>query len=219
MENQEMKDILGDLEKNYLNSEYDTSLKNILANKDKFDPGVFYYNSGTLYIKKGNYPVARYHLEKAIKKGYINSKVYNNLNTVKNYLGVESSSQSKVDVLTNFAMELPGQVYLSLTLLMLIFVITLFRFKYIKLKKTFVTLIVISLIPFLFSSFYLRNLRFAISFEEIEVREGPSGIYPKSNLVKAGTKLIVGSHSNGWVYIKSPVHLTGWTKKEALGLY
>ena len=55
----------------------------MLENRAAYSEGVFYYNLGTLQIKKGEVGVARYNLEKALVHGFQSSQVTHNLDLVK----------------------------------------------------------------------------------------------------------------------------------------
>ena len=94
----------------YLKKDYKGAANYLLQNKQQLNSGIFHYNLGTVYSKMGDYPAARFHLEKAIKEGYINSSSLNNLTYIKTQLQVDdlSTSSNLPDQLMNSALAIPS---------------------------------------------------------------------------------------------------------------
>lgn len=205
----------------YLKKDYKGAASYLLANKQQFNSGIFHYNLGTVYSKLGDFPAARFHLEKAIKEGYINSASLNNLNFIKSQLQVDdlSSSSSLPDQIMNSLLTVPSAAYLSFTLIFLLIGISLIKSKKIVRKFSMAIMFLIVLAPFLFSQIYVDKINYAVAFKDVPLYEGPSKIFAEKGRVKAGSKIILGEYKEGWFYIKFPISLTGWINKDQLGIY
>lgn len=205
----------------YVKKDYKGAASYLLANKKLFDSGIFHYNLGTVYSKMGDYPAARFHFEKAIKEGYINSSSLNNLTFVKTQLQVDdiSTSTSFPDQVMNAALAIPPAAYFSLTLLFLLLGVVLLKSRKLVRKTSIFFLIVLIVAPTAFSKFYLEQVNYAVSFKDVPVYEGPSKIFTEKGKVKAGSKIILGEYKEGWFYVKFPISLAGWINKDQLGLY
>ena len=192
-----------------------------MQNKQQLSSGIFHYNLGTVYSKLGDFPAARFHLEKAIKDGYINSASLNNLTFVKAQLQVDdiSTSVALPDQMMNVALTIPPAAYLSLTLLLVLLGLVLLKSKRLFKKISIGIFILIALTPMLFSEFYISKINYAIAFKDISLYEGPSKIFSEKGKVRAGSKVILGEYKEGWFYVKFPLSLTGWINKDQLGLY
>ncbi len=211
-----MDDLGKSLEALYLKGDYQEAQKVLLANKDQFEPGVFHYNLGTTLMKMGNFAAGRYHLEKALKNGYVDTKVLHNLSVAKGHLGVSDieSSKKPLDMLLSISLDIPFSLYLSLTLFFALFVILLYKLKKIVKSYVLVGALILSLLPVLYSLFFIGQYNYAVALSDTPLREGPSQIYGEISKVKAGSKFIVGEMQDGWYYIQSPNFLAGWVKKD-----
>ena len=205
----------------YLKKDYKGASNYLLQNKQQLSSGIFHYNLGTVYSKLGDFPAARFHLEKAIKEGYINSASLNNLTFVKAQLQVDdiSTSVALPDQMMNVALTIPPAAYLSLTLLLVLLGLVLLKSKRLFKKISIGIFILIALTPMLFSEFYISKINYAIAFKDISLYEGPSKIFSEKGKVHAGSKVILGEYKEGWFYVKFPLSLTGWINKDQLGLY
>jgi hypothetical protein len=208
-------------EAQYLKKDYKGAVSYLLQNKQLFDSGIFHYNLGTVYSKMGDYPAARFHLEKAIKEGYINSSSLNNQNFVRNQLDVDdlSTSSNLPDQMINIALSVPSEAYLSLTLLFLLGGVLLLKAKKLVKKTSIFFALILTLAPVAFSNLYLDKINSAIAFKDLPLYEGPSKIFAEKGKIKAGSKIILGEFKDGWFYVKFPISLTGWISKDQLGLY
>lgn len=205
----------------YLKKDYKGAVDYLLKNKQQLSSGIFHYNLGTVYSKLGDFPAARFHLEKAVKEGYINSSSLNNLAYVKTQLQVDDLSTSTLlpDELMNTALAIPNAAYLSFSLILLLGGLFLIKAK--KIKRTFTIVLAVFLIaaPLLFSKFYLENVNYAVAFKDIPLYEGPSKIFSEKGKVRAGSKIILGEFKEGWFYVEFPISLAGWINKDQIGLY
>lgn len=221
MKNNSINELLKSLEAPYLKGEYDKVIGALLENKSRINKGLFYYNLGTLHIKKNDYAIARYHLEKALKHGMVNSKLLHNIDFVKKQLNVRELGNSPVflDRAMGNALDLPSSLYVTASLLLGILTLILIKTGIFKKTKVMVISFLIALAPFLLSRYYLEKVDFAITLKEAVLREGPSDIYPELAKISAGTKFIVGEFTNGRFYIKYPDFLAGWIDKNDLAIY
>ncbi len=205
----------------YLKKDYKGAAQYLLDNKQHIDSGIFHYNLGTVYSKMGDQATARFHLEKAIQEGYINSSSLNNLTFVKSKLQVDdlTTSTSLPDELMSTATAIPNAGYFSMTLALVLLFTLLIRFKKIQKKWVMAVVFLIALTPVLFSNFYVKNVNFAVALKDVPLYEGPSKIFNEKGQIRAGSKIILGEFKEGWFFVKFPVSLSGWINKDQLGLY
>jgi tetratricopeptide (TPR) repeat protein len=205
----------------YLKKDYKGAVNYLLSHKQQLNSGIFHYNLGTVYSKIGDFPAARYHLEKALKEGYINSSSLNNLTYVKTQLQVDdlSTSANLPDEVMNSVLSVPAQAYLSLTLVFFLAGMLLIKSKKVTRKMTMVLLLLMALTPVLFSQLYLEKVNYAVAFKDVPLYEGPSKIFSEKGKVRAGSKIVLGEFKEGWFYVKFPISLAGWISKDQIGLY
>ena len=208
-------------EKLYQEKDYKEAASYLLQNKQQIDSGIFHYNLGTVYLKMGDFPAARFHLEKTIKEGYINSSSLNNLAYVKSQLQVDdiSTSTELPDQLMNTALSVPPAAYFSITLLFILLGIALIKSKKLVRMTSIILFVILIATPAFLSQFYLDKINYAVAFKDIPIYEGPSKIFTEKGKVKAGSKIILGEYKEGWFYVKFPISLTGWISNDKLGIY
>jgi tetratricopeptide (TPR) repeat protein len=208
-------------EKLYLEKDYKGAVDYLLKNKQLFNSGIFHYNLGTSYAKLGELSTARYHFEKSIQEGYVNSSSLNNLNYIKIKLGVDdiSSSTALPDQAINIATSLPVSAYSLMTLCLLLFAVVMLKFNKLQNKFKMICVFSSTLIPIALYSLYVTHLHPAIAFKDIPLQEGPSKIFVEKGKVRAGSKIIVGDFKDGWYFVKNPESLVGWVSKDQLGQY
>jgi tetratricopeptide (TPR) repeat protein len=205
----------------YLKKDFKGAAQYLLQNKQQFSSGIFHYNLGTVYAKLIDYPAARFHFEKAIKDGYINSASLNNLGYVKSVIEVDdiSTSTSIQDQLINTSLSIPSAAYLSASLIFLLITLLLIKTKNVTKKMTIFILAIFIFSPICYSHFYLENINYAVAFKDVPIYEGPSKIFTEKGKLRAGSKIILGEFKDGWFSIKFPISLAGWVNKDQLGLY
>lgn len=205
----------------YLKKDYKGAAQYLLDNKKQFESGIFHYNLGTVYSKMGDQATARFHLEKAISEGYINSSSLNNLAFVKSQLQVDdlSTSTSLPDQVVSTMTSIPMAGYFSMTLFLVLIFTLMIRLKKIQKKWIMVVVMLLSLTPVFISNFYVKNINYAVVLKEVPLYEGPSKIFSEKGKVRAGSKVVLGQLKDGWFYIEFPISLSGWISKDQLGLY
>lgn len=221
MSNNNTEEVLKSLESLYIEGNMEGAIELSMQEKDQFSSGHLYYNLGTIYAKQGDYAQGRYYMEKAFQEGFDLPKVSHNLDAIKNNLNVQELGLSGGVFGSTFSylLKVPPAYYTGLTLTLLIFIVLLFRGKFIKNLYMAVILLLLSLGPFNFSKFYLKKMDFGIALEEIKIYEGPSSIYSSIGALAPGQKIIVGEKDRDWVFIKYPESFRGWIAKEKLGMF
>ncbi|MBL6990950.1 MAG: SH3 domain-containing protein [Bacteriovoracaceae bacterium] len=221
MKNTRSNELTAKLDKLYQDGKFVEVHKYLLENKSAFRTGQFHYNLGTVQIQLKDYGAARYNLEKAINNDFINSKVINNLSTVKKIINVSDISNSShwQDQFLSWSLNMPAAGYYTITLLLIITFLAFIKKKIIKKALPMGLSLLIAMAPIIYSHFYLENVSFAIAIKNTPLREGPSNIYPVAFEIKEGSKFIVKEFYNGWFYVKRPQYLVGWVKKNDVALY
>lgn len=221
MSNNNTEEALKSLESLYLEGNIEGAIELSNQERDEFSPGHLYYNLGTLYAKQGDYAQARYYMEKAFQEGFDLPKVSHNLDIIKNNLTVRELGETGGVLGSTFSylLKAPSAYFTGLSLFLIIFLVTLFRFKFLKNIYLTVILLLLSLAPLSFSKFYLKKMDFGIALEEVKIHEGPSNIYSSIGALNPGQKIIVGEKDKDWVFIKYPEIFRGWVSKEQLGLF
>jgi tetratricopeptide (TPR) repeat protein len=219
MSNSNTNELLKSLETLYTKANYQEAIDLLLKNKESFDPALFHYNLGSIYLKNKNLPIARYHLEKATHLGFTSSEVLNNLKVTEhglNLTSVETTGSWSTDYFYQ-ALFLP-QTYVIIYAL---FVVSLLLFVK-KLKKLswmyFTSFALLLLSPAAIKSLLSDNLQQVVVLKTSHCKEGPSGIFEDNHELPAGLKIIVTKPKDGWYFIKYPSHLSGWVKKDDLGI-
>lgn len=205
----------------YVKKNFKGAAQYLLDNKQQFDSGIFHYNLGTVYSKMGEHASARFHLEKAIKEGYINNSSLNNLTFVKNQLQVDdlSTSTSIPDQIINSMLSIPSAGYFSITLLLILIFMIMVRFGKIQKRWIMAAVFAFAVLPMAFSLFYVKNINYAVALKDTPLYEGPSKIFTEKGSVRAGSKVVLGQFKEGWFYIEFPMSLSGWISKDQLGIY
>ncbi len=221
MANTNIKETLKSLQSLYEKGDYAGGIDLLLTHKDELPKSTFHYNFGTLYLKKGELPIARYHLEMALRSGRADSKVLHNLQSTKEKLDISQveSSVSLKDQLLMRGMEWPFDAYAFITLLFLLMVGLLFKLKRVIKVPLLILLVVVSLVPVIFKMAYFDQNSFAINLQAQPVYSGPSKVHETTGQMPVGVKLILGKSFEGWHFVESPKQFQGWIPKESIILY
>ncbi|WP_372652643.1 hypothetical protein [Halobacteriovorax sp.] len=220
MANTNINEISKSLETLYLDSKFDKAIDLLLRSKSQLSDVDFHYNLGTVYTKMGDLGPGRYHLELAMKKGYIGSDLLNNLSVIKSKIqGIDLTLSNDVsDQFIGIVSQIPISYGISITLVLLILSVLLFKFKQIKNKYALALLIALSFLPIGIHQGALAGKTFAVNINEMKVYEGPSSVYDVKATLPGGLKFILGKQDSEWFYIDHPVSLSGWVKKEDIGI-
>jgi hypothetical protein len=220
MANTSINEISKSLETLYLDGKLEEAVDFILKNKPVLTDIDFHYNLGVVYTKLGELGPGRYHFELAMKKGYVGSDLLNNLNVIKSQVQVAdiSSSTEVYDQILNIFSSIPLGYSFSIVLVLLVTIILLFRFRLLESKVTLAVLALSSFIPLGMHFSFINGKDFAVSMKEMKIYEGPSAIYDVKQTIPGGSKFVLGKSDKGWFYIDYPVEISGWVKKEDVGL-
>ena len=204
----------------YLEGRYDEAEQILLSKRSSYPSGVFYFNIGTLKVKKGEFGKARYGLEKALSEGYMAPQVFYNLKLVKEKIKVSDISESHLwkDRAYDNLIKVSPDYYLGATFFLLILSIFLIRIGIVRSVKKIILVVLISLGPFLFNLTYLSKIKFGVALEKTNIYEGPSKIFSKVLILEEGSKFVVGPKNGNWYLIISPSSMTGWVSKDKVGL-
>lgn len=203
--------VLNEFEHLVKSEDYDAALAILVKNKYEFESSIYHYNVGVIWAKKSNFVMARKHFELAKASGYVSVELKNNLEEVKNQLGIsylEKSNDLKTKLLdTCLSLDPYTPMIISSLIFISFFMLVRDSFKKVSL------LICVSLLPVLVYYGVQENYEKSIVMQDTIVRKGPSGIFEKVQELPGGVLIIHSKLKDGWIHIVSPPHLRGWTNK------
>ena len=219
--NPELSKLLKEL---YTKGDYDAYIKKLSLSKDYYREDTYHYNLGTAYLKKGELAASRYHLEKSVQNGALQPGVYKNLDTVLNRLelGTLEGSRYMTDRTLSYALDVPGDFFLTLALALGVVWTSLLRFKKIS-RRFFAIALIFCLSPLCFWFFVESQYGRAIVLEDALSFEGPSRSFEASSDIPGGTAIIIKRNEGSgagkrWLYIKAPTHFSGWIESAKVGI-
>lgn len=214
MEDTTIEDVLKTFQDFYVKKDYDNALLTLQKEGEQLSPGLYHYNLGTVYAKKGDFPMARYHLLQSEKHGFSGSDLYQNLNLVETELEIGKLEEpvSATDQLVRVADFVSDGILTSLSLLILIF--GLLSLKKQRSWGKIVIFLVLFLIP-LSMNWWINSWPRAINIEEQEILEGPSAIFSPTGELPAGV-MVIAEDNGVWSKIIYPTRYSGWTKSKRL---
>lgn len=207
------------LESSYFAGDTQASIKKLLEMKDQFSDGVYFYNLGTLYAKKGDFSLARYHLEKSFKSGFYSPRMFHNLKYVEEHLGIQQvRDHSLYEKIIFNAIEYPPIFFLLLPLLVATTLLVVSKFvKEIK-RSILWSIFLFSCIPLLLVFMLNNYYNLAIVFNASPVYDAPSEIYSSRLNLLNGEKILIIRNKNGWSEIIYPSEFSGWVKNKDIGI-
>lgn len=195
------------------NKEYDRALGFLIQNQKEFEPGVFYYNKGTLEARRGDLVSARVSFEKAKANNYLTEELIKNLEMTKDNLGVgylEETYSLEADLInTVIDMNIYTPIILTSVLLSTFF----YFFKEVKNLFLIALFFVISSLPVISYYYFNENYERVIVQEEAIVRRGPSEIFEEQQIIPPGMKVILKKNKSEWSHIFLPRSHAGWITK------
>jgi hypothetical protein len=214
-------EILKSLEELYLKKNYEEASTLLIKNKSDLDTGLFHYNLGTVYAKWGNLAAGRYHIEKSIKSGFVNSASLNNNQFIKEQLALDdlNTSKSLNDQWMDFSLALPLGAYFLFALTLSLIAVGWKKFNKDVNSYVLAFLLILGVAPLTYKLTVVDKVNYAVLLEEGAVREGPSRIFDQKAALNPGTKVIITKYDNGWYFISNPIHLSGWIERKNLGIY
>lgn len=221
MENNNINEVMKSLSELYAKKDYKKALEMLEQSSQLFDSGTYHYNLGTVHAKMGQFAVARFHYEKAIKDGYRSEALLNNLSYTKSKVSIDDLSNSDVpmDRVLDAGSIMP-MTYFILLASMIFFIGNIWMYwnkSYRWWKLTILAILALS--PIIFKVSFVDTKPLAIALKDAALFEGPSSIFEQKGEIKAGAKVRIGKINDKWIYIVSPQSLVGWTEKDKLGIY
>lgn len=204
---------LKSLEQIYLKKDYGQVEKDLISLQKEIDPSLFHYNLGTIYFKKENLPLARYHLEKAWSLGFRDHRLSHNLKATKEALSVEEESSVSYDVLLLKTQEAPWEFFYLLSSIVILFFLVVLRFRKKKIKFLLTVAVLLAFSPLIFKFIINKKYEVGIVLEKVNVYEGASALFPINGTLPLGTKIMYKKGSD-WSFICYPKSFAGWIKKE-----
>lgn len=188
--------------------------------KEEFDAGVYYYNLGIIKFKEKDFVSSRIALEMAQKNAFESILLDDALEEVKENLSAYAieniSPWGKVEI--NF-IELPVQLYLSITVMILISFLLLKN----KLESvvTKVFWILFAFLPLLFKLFLFPEVETIVTKADVPIYLGPSKVFEKVSELPPGIKIYVKkeeANNKKWLNVLYPKSLQGWMEYRAENL-
>lgn len=214
-----MSELLKSLETHFVEGRYQKAIELLEGMKGELPVGQYHFNMGSLYAQLEQLGPARFHMEKALNSGYVNTAVYNNLEYIQSLLPVRDLATSThfLDQLHSWLLSAPDGAFLSLSLFFLFLFVLSFMLRFLAKPWLRWSLLALCLIPTGMNHLYLRDLNAVVSLKNVPVRVGPSKVYEQSYLLPAGAKILVGQDKEGWSLVRRPKELAGWVKLENFG--
>jgi hypothetical protein len=216
MNNNSNTNILSEFKSFYENKNYEDALTLLHENRPKFDPGVYEYNIGLIYMKQDHYVLARINFEKAKEFGFMTNELNSALNEAKSALQVTvlEDSSSTSDSFNEVLFDLPKEIFFSVSILLLI----VFTMLYKRLGSLPIKLVgfIVTVFPIVFYFIVISNKSEVVLLEDHAVRRGPSTMFEEVQLVPKGMKVFINDEVEGWNFIVHPKSHQGWIKTKSL---
>jgi phosphopantetheinyl transferase (holo-ACP synthase) len=202
--------IVRDFQNKIENKDYSEALMVLIKNKEAFDPAVYEYNLATVWARKEKFVESRIHFEKAIKLGLINKELVKNLEMVKDQLGVGYLEQknSFEENFLDFSMNI--DIYTPILISSILLIAFMMWVKNFLNIFSVVISLLISLLPIAGYVYLQDNYVVSIVREDTIVREGPSKIFPETQVLPAGMKFISKKTGKDWYSVVVPKSHQGW---------
>jgi tetratricopeptide (TPR) repeat protein len=210
---------LNKLEKLYKDGDFDGAKSFLESSKENFKKDLYYYNLGTIYIKKGELGKARFYLELAKEYGFKSSMVDNNIEFIKKELGVTSLEQNQpvLDTLSLKMTTLSNQW--SLTFLIFGALISFLIFKKGKSLLAALFVLIFFALPIGFRAYQRSKFSIAVVSKASQLREGPSKVFDPSGEIPEGLKIfITDPRDQVWYFIEHPKEFRGWVNSSNLNI-
>ncbi len=214
-----MSDLLKSLEGLYTQGKVEEAINLLKENEQSLDRPLFHYNLGTMLVKNKQLPQARFHLEVAKILGFKPSMVDNNIEYVKENLGLMRLEEPRT-LSENYyrTMEgIPREYFVSFFLVCILIGLYFYR----KLKRAWVLILFICLsMTFPLAKVYQNQLvKVGIVSTDTPLREGPSEVFEQTGELPAGLKVFISEIRDGsWYFVESPKPFRGWVELKYLNI-
>lgn len=205
----------------YTKGEFAKGAELIVQNNQIIPAPQYHFVLGTFYAKAQNFPVARFHLEKAGKLGYLPTEVHQNLKYVMSQMPNERAIEQDSGLTEKLwsetlSMSLGTALGISLLMILMVFLIS-WRNK-LQSSRAVILGVVLSLTPMLYCVVSKGLWSQAVVLSPGTLFEGPSRIFSPGNTLNPGLKVIIKRPVNGWGLILSPSEYVGWVPVDQLGV-
>ncbi len=214
-----MSEVLKSLESLYTQGKVEEAINLLKENELNFDRPLFHYNLGTMLVKNKQLPQARFHLEVAKVLGYKPTMVDNNIDFVKENLGLLRLEEPR-NLKENYHVTIEGvpREYF-VTFFLVSILLGLYFYKRVKRVWVLILFIVISAsLPF--AKVYQNQLmKVGIVSTDTPLREGPSDVFEQTGELPAGLKVFISEiRDDSWYFVESPKMFRGWVELKYLNL-
>lgn len=200
----------------YIERKFDQAKGYLLEHKSELQPALFHYNFAVVQVKLGDLAAARYHFEQARALGMTGTELNSNLEFTTRQLNIESveHSQEWLEAANIHALESNEFAYHALFLLLLSLCVYLVK----RVKKIWLILIVLLALGLEgFYFYHVKQVLFAVTLKEAQLREGPSMAFDTTKNIPAGLKVIVRKRDQSWYLVEYPQSMVGWVSSSDLG--
>ncbi len=201
----------------YLENDFAAASKALKQQQNEFDSGWYFYNLGTIELKAGNLPQARFYLEKSLKEGFHLAEAKHNLKVAKQKFITEERPQEFFPLLYQQILSIPSPALLTGILLMTLALAVMRLLKKLLMKVFLCSLVLLGSL-FLGHFFLVNSYEQAVILQKGEILEGPSQIFAVSHEAPLGLKVWLKKQKNEWRLITYPEKYAGWVHINDLGL-
>lgn len=213
MEKNKIMPVLEEFKTLYQKQKYQEAIKLLQKSKDKFEPGVYEYNLGLVFMRNDQLVQARIQFEKAKYNGFYSTELKEAMSEVTSRLEVKTLEQPSTfkDEFNSVVLQVPFDVYIFISLIFIFLVLWLYK-KIDKYQTTILALFAI--LPTVFYYQYVARHEKIILLNDEFLYRGPSKMFEQIQLAPKGMKLFTGKDHNGWRFVESPESHKGWFKTD-----
>lgn len=171
------------------------------------DDFLYWYNLGTVQLHLGQYPDARYSLEKAQLETLFSRRTSHQLSLVEEKIDRPTPPEKLVDHLNLGLLYLGPLKLWFLALLIVLPIVWLIKVQAPRLVLGLYGLL--GLIPVGLALWFQMETGALVALKPIELYDGPSKIFLSGRNIAPGTKVLVRERE-GWWYVVSPSSASGW---------
>ncbi|MBY0517744.1 MAG: hypothetical protein K2P81_12610 [Bacteriovoracaceae bacterium] len=193
-------------------ADYQAAIVKLQSAKDQIDPYVYWYNLGYAQLQTGEFSKARYSFEKSRYLTLYSDATEKQLDQVREKLSIQSNSSLKANIV-DMAISL-GPIKLWCVNLLFIATLLLLIKKTWGPKKIAFTLFSI-LAPCLALIYIQTQTIAAISFETMNVFEGPSEIFATGRTLQPGLRFL-GWKDDNWIKVYDENSQLLWISQEEM---
>jgi hypothetical protein len=194
-------------------SDFKAASQFLESHKKNLNDEIYWFYKGVVSESTGEMAQARHAFERAKWLSPLKTDHWKKLSEIKTKLKVseiESASNWK-DYYHPFMTNCPTSLIFICSLAILLIVMNFF--KIFKHKWSLVTMVVLSLVPGLFSLYYWSHYEVKVLTSSLSVQSGPSLVFPEEASLDPGTLVVFETDKGGWKKILYPSSAKGWAKE------